>query len=372
MADNYIPGQGYQTRYGYGVQPVVQANVFKDAKGTKLYPTFEQMNSIISQAIDNAFNTLYKTSFSTYLSDTYGISISTLQSQLDGKVETYYTDTDPNTWAEADRTKHNGDMWYAPTSKVLKRYDGTTNTWSTIEDQTAVDAYTNAATAQDTADGKRRVFTTTPATPYDIGDLWSEGSAGDLKRCKTQRLTGAYNAADWEFAAFPVVNGITGFSNGLIINASNQLSLEDRPQKAYGTVTYTDSFTGPLNIDKNIWTNRLLFPFRVLTILVINKGDYEKFLLYHINPYYNNVTGAVIGVNSTPKTICVPHVTGGSTFGIAETVGTVGHDIVTADAAHRIGILVRGIDTDGYLKITFFGVDTGTQSLNCDIYWMLS
>jgi len=31
----------------------------------------------------------------------------------------------------------------------------------------------NAAAAQDTADGKRRVFTgDTIYTPYDIGDLW--------------------------------------------------------------------------------------------------------------------------------------------------------------------------------------------------------
>jgi hypothetical protein len=75
------------------------------------------------------------------------------------------------------------------------------NSWSTIEDQKAIDAYTNAARAQDTADGKRRVFVTTPTTPYDVGDLWSGGSSGDLKRCKTQRLTGAYQAGDWELAS---------------------------------------------------------------------------------------------------------------------------------------------------------------------------
>ena len=45
-----------------------------------------------------------------------------------------------------------------------------------------------------------RTFTTTPTTPYDVGDLWAGGTAADLKKCKTQRLTGAYNAADWELA----------------------------------------------------------------------------------------------------------------------------------------------------------------------------
>lgn len=125
---------------------------------------------------------------------------STYKTQLDGKIETYYTDTDPNTWPSGDRAKHDGDMWYAITAKLLKRYNGTSNAWELVEDQKAIDAYTNASTAQDTADGKRRVFTSTPTTPYDVGDMWAAGPTGDLKRCKTQRLTGAYNAADWELA----------------------------------------------------------------------------------------------------------------------------------------------------------------------------
>lgn len=44
-------------------------------------------------------------------------------------------------------------------------------------------------------------FTSTPTTPYYVGDLWSGGSASDLKVCTTQRLTGAYNAADWALAS---------------------------------------------------------------------------------------------------------------------------------------------------------------------------
>ncbi len=51
-------------------------------------------------------------------------------------------------------------------------------------DQTALDAYEAASKAQDTADGKRRVFVSTPYAPYDIGDLWVNGA--DLRRCKPQ------------------------------------------------------------------------------------------------------------------------------------------------------------------------------------------
>lgn len=144
------------------------------------------------------------TDLATFVDVTYAGDLSDLQTQIDGKIETYYTDTDPNTWEAGDRTKHTGDMWYALTAKILKRYDGATNAWNTIEDQTAIDAYANAGTAQDTADGKRTVFTAEPTTPYLVGDLWLTSltdSTGDIKKCVTQRLTGAYNAADWLIAA---------------------------------------------------------------------------------------------------------------------------------------------------------------------------
>ena len=42
---------------------------------------------------------------------------------------------------------------------------------------------------------KRRVFTTTPTTPYDVGDLWLDASV--IKRCTTARATGDYVAGDW-------------------------------------------------------------------------------------------------------------------------------------------------------------------------------
>ena len=41
------------------------------------------------------------------------------------------------------------------------------------------------------------MFVSTPYTPYDIGDLWVQGTSGDIMRCKVQRLSGGYNAADW-------------------------------------------------------------------------------------------------------------------------------------------------------------------------------
>jgi len=88
-----------------------------------------------------------------------------LQDQVDGKIISYFQEADPNTWEEGDRPAHDGDMWYKASTHLLKRYKADTNEWTLIENQKAIDAYADAATAQDTADGKRRVFTTTPTTP---------------------------------------------------------------------------------------------------------------------------------------------------------------------------------------------------------------
>ena len=55
--------------------------------------------------------------------------------------------------------------------------------------------------AQDTADQKRRIFVTTPYTPYEVGDMWTQGDNGDIMRCIVSRLTGSYQASDWDKAS---------------------------------------------------------------------------------------------------------------------------------------------------------------------------
>ena len=44
------------------------------------------------------------------------------------------------------------------------------------------------------------MFTSTPTPPYDVGDLWTQGSTGDLMRCQTSRQTGYYRSSDWVLA----------------------------------------------------------------------------------------------------------------------------------------------------------------------------
>lgn len=136
-----------------------------------------------------------------FISSTYATDKSSFQTQVDGKIETWYQTTDPNTWAVADRAKHNGDMWYNTSTRELKRYNSSTNGWDLIQDQLSIDAYSMASTAKDTADHKRRVFTTTPTPPYDVGDLWAGGTSSDLQRCIVAKASGGtYAASDWERA----------------------------------------------------------------------------------------------------------------------------------------------------------------------------
>ena len=60
---------------------------------------------------------------------------------------------------------------------------------------------TDLATANALADSKAKVFTSTPTTPYKVGDLWVQGTSGDVMRCKTARSSGSYTASDWEKAS---------------------------------------------------------------------------------------------------------------------------------------------------------------------------
>lgn len=146
--------------------------------------------------------------------------------QVDGKIESWFTTSDPaSSWATtAEKRKHIGDLWYNTSTKRLKRYantSGSTYGWQTIEDAAAIAAAEAASQAQDTADGKRTVFTSTPYTPYYVGDLWVNGT--DIKVCNTERLTGSYAASDWGLAS-NYDHTKTVIDGGLITSGTIQLA----------------------------------------------------------------------------------------------------------------------------------------------------
>lgn len=135
-----------------------------------------------------------------------------LQTQIDGKIETWYYEHEPTLenepasgWTtDAEKQKHIGDLFYRQSNGHSYRFMKTGEDefdWTLIQDSDIQNALTTANNAQDTADNKRRVFVSTPAPPYDIGDLWVQGINGDIMRCTTARVSGNYNAEDWEKAS---------------------------------------------------------------------------------------------------------------------------------------------------------------------------
>lgn len=145
-----------------------------------------------------------------FIENVYDPKIADIQNQLDGKIETWFYDYEPTLnnlpakdWTTDDtKALHNGDLFFweskGYTYRFLKNDNGWN--WTLIQDKDINAAMVAASKAQDTADGKRRVFTSQPKPPYDVGDLWTQGSSGELMRCKTARASGNYNASDWEKA----------------------------------------------------------------------------------------------------------------------------------------------------------------------------
>lgn len=160
--------------------------------------TGKSVGEIAGEKVDNFVNNVYK-------SDQESV-----QKQIDGKIDTYYFDYAPSNsnlpaseWTTASvRQKHVGDLFFWKSKGFTYRYMkvDTSFQWVRVKDADIESAMQKASKAQDTADGKRRAFTSTPTPPYDVGDLWTQGSTGDLMRCQTSRQTGYYRSSDWVLA----------------------------------------------------------------------------------------------------------------------------------------------------------------------------
>lgn len=176
-----------------------------------------------------------------------GEDVSTINKRLDGVVENYFLggaptfDNEPaKSWLEAggnEPLNHVGDTYtnintlevddkgnvvdstaghswrwcYCTDETLLKdipyeeiEIDGTKYKfhWHPIADSDAVKALLEAKGAKDLADGKRRIFVNEPRSPYDEGDMWAQGSEGDIKICTQSRSEeGKFYAEDWKLAS---------------------------------------------------------------------------------------------------------------------------------------------------------------------------
>lgn len=150
-------------------------------------------------------------------------SIETLQNQADGAIDTWFSNGAPtlsnepaSNWNTTElKERHLGDLYYDNQSGYAYRFIKTGNTysWNQLSDSAVIKALANAAKAQDTADGKRRVFVRQPldSEEYDIGDMWVNATypatgthtySNEILRANTAKAKGvAFSISHWELAS---------------------------------------------------------------------------------------------------------------------------------------------------------------------------
>ena len=181
---------------------------------TKYSSALAEYTKAMQAALDNISNNMASdiaadrvNSFSGVLDNIQG-NIDGLQSQVDNAIDTFYYGYIPTLsnypsqeWTtNAKKDIHIGDFFLNTKTGVAYRFlkEDATYLWKPIEDQVITDALNSAKTAQDTADGKRRVFVNTPIPPYDAGDMWVQGTSGDIMVCKVARgKNTSYVTTDW-------------------------------------------------------------------------------------------------------------------------------------------------------------------------------
>ena len=142
--------------------------------------------------------------------------ITDLQNQVDGAIETWFYEGVPtlnnapaSSWAtDKEKDTHLGDLYYDNKTGKAYRFakDGNTYKWTIITDTDIAKALSDASKAQETADGKMKVFSTQPTPPYQVGDIWvnatypTDGSTykNEVLRCQTAKGAGSQFAiGDW-------------------------------------------------------------------------------------------------------------------------------------------------------------------------------
>lgn len=193
--------------------------------------------------------------------------ITNLKDQIDGAIQTWFYDGIPNALTEpevnwttdTDRQTHLGDLYYDNQTGFCYRYMNQNGvySWGRIQDTEVTKALADAANAQTTANAKKRIFITTPKPPYDVGDLWVQGSNGDIMRCQTPKLNGQeYAEADWVKASkYTDDTAVTNLSNTVektYATKSTVNQLSDRIEQTVSSVeeVRTDASAAKTTADK--------------------------------------------------------------------------------------------------------------------------
>ena len=186
-----------------------------------------------------------------------------LQNQVDGAIETWFYDGVPtlsnkpaSDWkTDKDKNIHLGDLYYDNKTGKAYRFakDGNIYKWTIITDTDIAKALSDASKAQETADGKMKVFSTQPTPPYQVGDIWvnatylSDGSTykNEVLRCQTDKKAGSQFAiADWIKAS--------KYTDDTVANAAKKAAEEAK--KAAETAQ-----TNITNLGKTVTINKKAF-----------------------------------------------------------------------------------------------------------------
>lgn len=189
--------------------------------------------------------------------------IADLQNQVDGAIETWFYEGVPtlknapaSSWTtDKDKDNHLGDLYYDNKTGKAYRFakDGNTYKWTIITDTDIAKALSDASNAQETADGKMKVFSTQPTPPYQVGDIWvnatypSDGSTykNEVLRCQTDKKAGSqFTIGDWIKAS--------KYTDDTVANAAKKAAEEAK--KAAETAQ-----TDITNLGKTVTTNKKAF-----------------------------------------------------------------------------------------------------------------
>jgi phage-related protein len=130
-------------------------------------------------------------SLNNWIKGDYAKTLKDVQTQIDGKAETWRQSTDPSkSWTtDALKKQHKGDLWYNTTEQKSYIYNG--SSWEQMKAEPPSGVY-------DAIDGKAQIFVSQPKPPYSVGDLWFDSTSADIMTCVTARESGSYVAGDWQ------------------------------------------------------------------------------------------------------------------------------------------------------------------------------
>ena len=198
-------------------QVMIIADQLKFSSGESIKDEIDNVSQKVdgtNQKVDEAISDLAENiQFVTELSK----DLEAVKNQADGSIETWFYDPVPTlqnapaiNWITIeDKNLHLGDLYYDGNGKAYRfQMSGSEYIWQIITDSDITKALADAKNAQDTADGKRRVFVVAPtnASEYDVGDLWVNATYGeynnDLLRCKTaKKANEQWSISHWELAS---------------------------------------------------------------------------------------------------------------------------------------------------------------------------